>query len=247
VRVFGSVWKVILDLCPQVQISMRLPFALVMIWLACWLAWQALEINALYGETQGANEASRHIFARVSMVCDAIAFIMPTTAGYLWVDGHRLSALALWVFLAFLIGVATLASLGFAAINISDSGAGRTQAVIERKSLESQIESLRKKQTEILGRPSRTQAQVNANKAAADNVQTELSDVETKLRALPAVSDDDPQANLGAKLVAFWTHDLASLGPEAFKMFRVTGLTLLPQLAGLFLMCGEKVLRGGRR
>ncbi|PWU21862.1 MAG: hypothetical protein C5B50_00835 [Verrucomicrobia bacterium] len=96
------------------------------------VAYYGVRINAWYGSSLGRTSEAAALLAGLSAVGDLVALTSPTVAQVLWRHRRRFEAAIgglLWVVTS---GVAVLAAVGFAAVNIADSTAGRDQAASAR-------------------------------------------------------------------------------------------------------------------
>ena len=75
----------------------------------------------------------------------------------------------------------------------------------------------------------------------------DLRSAETRLAPLPAITTGDPQATMAADLVAWISLGHVSLTPHDIHRMRITGLTIIPALAGIIFMFATTLLRIGRR
>jgi hypothetical protein len=80
-----------------------------------------------------------------------------------------------------------------------------------------------------------------------DALDTELRSAEARLAPLPAITTGDPQATMAADLVAWISLGHVSLTPHDIHRMRITGLTIIPALAGIIFMFATTLLRVGRR
>jgi hypothetical protein len=80
-----------------------------------------------------------------------------------------------------------------------------------------------------------------------DALDAELRSAEARLAPLPAITTGDPQATMAADLVAWISLGHVSLTPHDIHRMRVTGLTIIPALAGIIFMFASTLLRLGRR
>ncbi len=80
-----------------------------------------------------------------------------------------------------------------------------------------------------------------------DALDAELRAVEARLAPLPAITTSDPQAAMAADLVGWISGGHISLTPEDIHRMRVTGLTIIPALAGIIFMFATTLLRTARR
>lgn len=80
-----------------------------------------------------------------------------------------------------------------------------------------------------------------------DALDAELRDVEGKLAPLPAIITGDPQATMAADIVAWISAGRLSLTPHDIHRLRITGLTIIPALAGIIFLFATTLLRPPRR
>jgi hypothetical protein len=80
-----------------------------------------------------------------------------------------------------------------------------------------------------------------------DVLDAELRAAEARLARLPAIAIDDPQAVMAADILAWISNGHVSLTPHDIHRMRVTGLTIIPALAGIIFMFATTLLRVPRR
>jgi hypothetical protein len=81
-----------------------------------------------------------------------------------------------------------------------------------------------------------------------DALDAELRAAETRLAPLPAIAASDPQAMMAADILAWISAGRLSLTPHDIHRLRVTGLTVIPALAGIIFLFATTLLRaGGKR
>jgi hypothetical protein len=80
-----------------------------------------------------------------------------------------------------------------------------------------------------------------------DALDAELRDVEGRLAPLPAIITGDPQATMAADIVAWISAGHLSLTPHDIHRLRITGLTIIPALAGIIFLFATTLLRPPRR
>jgi len=80
-----------------------------------------------------------------------------------------------------------------------------------------------------------------------DTTDTGLRNAEARLAALPAITTGDPQATMAADILAWVSAGRVSLTPHDIHRLRITGLTIIPALAGIIFMFAVMLLRVGRR
>lgn len=80
-----------------------------------------------------------------------------------------------------------------------------------------------------------------------DALDAELRAVEARLAPLPAITTSDPQATMAADIVGWISGGHVSLTPHDIHRMRVTGLTIIPALAGIIFMFAATLLRTARR
>ena len=116
--------------------------ALLMFVLAGAVAFFGLRINAWYGATLARDADAAWTLAGLSVVGDVVALVVPAVAAQLRVTGQTIEARAAWVVYAIVTPVALLAAVGFAAVNIADSTAGRDKVATEAAQLRDRIAAL---------------------------------------------------------------------------------------------------------
>ncbi len=80
-----------------------------------------------------------------------------------------------------------------------------------------------------------------------DALDAELRAAEIRLAPLPAIVTSDPQATMAADILAWISAGRLSLTPHDIHRLRVTGLTVIPALAGIIFLFATTLLRAGRR
>jgi hypothetical protein len=80
-----------------------------------------------------------------------------------------------------------------------------------------------------------------------DALDAELRAVEARLAPLPAITTSDPQAAMAADILGWISRGHVSLTPHDIHRMRVTGLTIIPALAGIIFMFATTLLRTTRR
>lgn len=110
--------------------------------LGLYVAWTGLQINANFGHSLGRTPESAHLFEALAWSGEAAALMLPTAALALWHGGHRGRAMAAWAMEMLVVGMAWLAAIGFASVNISDTTANRGRIASESTTLAAQIERL---------------------------------------------------------------------------------------------------------
>jgi len=80
-----------------------------------------------------------------------------------------------------------------------------------------------------------------------DALDAELRSVEARLAPLPAITTGDPQATMAADIVAWISFGHVSLTPHDIHRMRITGLTIIPALAGIIFMFAITLLGVGKR
>ena len=76
-----------------------------------------------------------------------------------------------------------------------------------------------------------------------DTLDAELRSAEARLAPMPAITTGDPQATMAADLVAWMSLGHVSLTPHDIHRMRITGLTIIPALAGIIFMFAVTLLR----
>jgi hypothetical protein len=80
-----------------------------------------------------------------------------------------------------------------------------------------------------------------------DTLDTELRTAEAKLAPMPAIVTADPQATMAADILAWISAGRVSLTPHDIHRLRVTGLTVIPALAGIIFLFATTLMRAPRR
>src|SRR5262245_47036650 len=80
-----------------------------------------------------------------------------------------------------------------------------------------------------------------------DALDAELRAAEAKLAPLPTIVTADPQATTAADILAWISAGRVSLTPHDIHRLRVTGLTVVPALAGIIFLFATTLLRAPRR
>jgi hypothetical protein len=139
-----SAWSI---LAPK--IIMRSVGTIVLSALSVAIAWFGIQINAWYGATLGKTAEAGTLLAGLSISADILALILPTTARVLWSDRQRVASGIAWGLWTMTILTALLATVGFAALNITDTTAARSQITAERATLTARVERLRSERAGI--------------------------------------------------------------------------------------------------
>ncbi len=111
--------------------------------LALATGWYGLRINAWYGATLGKTAEASALLAALAVIGDCLAMVLPATARTLWHRRYMFEACAAWVAWVITAGVALLAAVGFAALNIADTTAARSQVAENIDSIRRTVEQLR--------------------------------------------------------------------------------------------------------
>ena len=80
-----------------------------------------------------------------------------------------------------------------------------------------------------------------------DTIDAGLRNAEARLAALPAITTGDPQATMAADILAWASAGHVSLTPQDIHRLRITGLTIIPALAGIIFMFAVMLLRVGKK
>jgi hypothetical protein len=80
-----------------------------------------------------------------------------------------------------------------------------------------------------------------------DALDTELRAAEARLATLPAITTGDPQAAMAADILAWASVGHVNLTPHDIHRLRITGLTIVPALAGIIFMFAAMLLQIGRQ
>ncbi len=113
------------------------------------MAWFGVRINAWYGQSLGRSAEASMLLAGLSISADVLALLLPAAARTLWLDRHRAAAVTAWALWFVTIASALLATVGFAAVNISDTTAARDRVAAENGNLAARIERLRSERASI--------------------------------------------------------------------------------------------------
>ncbi len=76
-----------------------------------------------------------------------------------------------------------------------------------------------------------------------DALDAELRAAEAKLAPMPAIVTADPQATMAADILAWISAGRVSLTPHDIHRLRVTGLTVIPALAGIIFLFATTLMR----
>ena len=87
--------------------------------------------------------------------------------------------------------------------------------------------------------------QAQAAAARRDAIDVELREIQSRLAALPAVGNADPQATSAAEIVAWLSAGTFNPAPDDVARLRALGLALAPSLAGLIGMMALALVRRG--
>ena len=80
-----------------------------------------------------------------------------------------------------------------------------------------------------------------------DALDAELRAAEAKLAPLPTIVTADPQATMAADILAWISAGSLNLTPHDIHRLRVTGLTVIPALAGIIFLFATTLMRPPRR
>jgi hypothetical protein len=80
-----------------------------------------------------------------------------------------------------------------------------------------------------------------------DALDAELRAAEARLAMLPAITIGDPQAAMAADILAWASAGYVNLTPHDIHRLRITGLTIVPALAGIIFMFAAMLLQVGKR
>ncbi len=110
--------------------------------LALFVAFIGLRINAAFGASLGRTPDAAALFAGLAWAGDVAALLLPTVARALWRGGHRGASLTAWGIESIVVVMAWLAAVGFAAVNVADTTAGRAKIAEERTALAAEIRQM---------------------------------------------------------------------------------------------------------
>jgi len=80
-----------------------------------------------------------------------------------------------------------------------------------------------------------------------DALDAELRTAESRLATLPAITTGDPQAIMAADILAWASAGHVNLTPHDIHRLRITGLTIVPALAGIIFMFAAMLLQIGKQ
>ncbi|MBX9774884.1 MAG: hypothetical protein K2Y71_10790 [Xanthobacteraceae bacterium] len=80
-----------------------------------------------------------------------------------------------------------------------------------------------------------------------DTLDAELRAAEARLAPLPAIVTADPQATMAADILAWISAGRVNLTPHDIHRLRITGLTVIPALAGIIFLFATTLMRAPRR
>jgi hypothetical protein len=80
-----------------------------------------------------------------------------------------------------------------------------------------------------------------------DALDAELRAAEARLAVLPAITTGDPQATMAADILAWASAGHVNLTPHDIHRLRITGLTIVPALAGIIFMFAAMLLQVGKQ
>lgn len=198
------------------------------------LAAVGVTINGWFAHSLGSSDVAGWLFLAIGVAADAVALAMPSCAAALWITGQRMTAALGWGVWLLTFAFAVIASIGFAAVNISDVTQTRSSRVT----------------------PAVTAAQTALNDAMAARdrecrggvgkfCRERETAVNDRRQALDLVTGTltkaaDPQTEAVIRVVS-WA-SLGALRPTEndFAMLRLIMLALLPQIGGVVLMIGRQ-------
>jgi hypothetical protein len=85
--------------------------------------------------------------------------------------------------------------------------------------------------------------QAQASAARRDAIDVEVRDIQSRLAALPAVGNADPQATSAAEIVTWLSAGTFNPAPDDVARLRALGLALAPSFAGLIAMMALSLVR----
>jgi hypothetical protein len=80
-----------------------------------------------------------------------------------------------------------------------------------------------------------------------DALDAELHAAEARLAVLPAITTGDPQATMAADILAWASVGYVNLTPHDIHRLRITGLTIVPALAGIIFMFAAMLMQIGKQ
>jgi len=210
----------------------------------------AVLINGQTGWRFGTSPLAGITFAGLSVAADALAIVLPSAAVALWWGRHRTLSAGAWATWCLAAGMATLASVGFASLHISDTAAARAAIVT------SSTEAINQRSAAIEAAKAAAEAATKARTAECTKrgplcrdlehvEQTRMSELQAAIGApvpaVAAIADADPQIT-GAVRLASWAG--LTLSATDISDLRLGMMGLLPNLAGLVLAFGLALRRG---
>jgi hypothetical protein len=197
------------------------------------LALVGMIMNGWFARSLGSTETSGWLFLAIGVAADLVALVIPSCAAGLWQARQRATALAGWGVWLLTFTFAISASVGFAAINISDVTTSRSSRVTPAVTVAQTALS-----DAMSARDRECRGGVGKNcRQREDEVQLPRQKVEAAMHGVEQTAD--PQTQAAIRVVA-WV-SLGTLRPTEndFSMLRLLLLSLLPQLGGVLLMIGR--------
>lgn len=217
---------------------------LVLMGTAAAIAGLAIVINAQTGWRFGTSPVASGTFAGLSIAADILAIVLPSAAVALWWNGRRTLSAGAWATWLLAASMATLASVGFASLHISDSAAGRAaivstaaetanrrNAAIETAKAAAQAATVAR-QAECQRRGSKCRELEHLEQSRMSELQAAIS---APVPAVPMIGDSDPQLT-GVLRLATWAG--LKLSATDVGNLRLAMMALLPNMAGLILAFG---------
>jgi hypothetical protein len=208
----------------------RPPVASIALMVAAFgLAGVGVTQNGWFARSLGADVTAGWLFLAVGVASDLAALVLPAVAARAWQAGHRGAALAGWSVWIVAFCFAVTASVGFTALNVTDTTMMRasrvTPAIVTARDGLADAVTARDRECKLVGRYCRErEAEVIARRAVLD---TAMHDVQATA---------DPQAEAAVRLVAWISAGAFKPSGTDFNMLRFLLLAVLPQVGGVLLM-----------
>jgi hypothetical protein len=187
--------------------------------------------NGLYAWSLGSSDVAGAVFSAIGIAADTPVFLLPSVSAAQWRSGRRMRSIVGWAVYGPALVFALAGSVGFASLNIAD-------VVAARSSRSSPAIELAQRRLDVATKQSvaecgRVGPLCRARQAEERQA---LADLGVARRAVEAAAD--PQVAKAVALVAWMTPWTPS--GEDVALGRLALLVLLPQMAGLVLMCGRR-------
>jgi hypothetical protein len=221
---------------PAPNPNSRPPIAsVVLVAAAIGLAGVGITVNAWFARSLGSTDAAGFLFLAIGIASDLAALVLPAVCARAWQAGHRGAALAGWSVWIVAFCFAVTASVGFTALNVTDTTMMRasrvTPAIVTAR--DGLVDAVTARDREC-----RTGTGRFCREREAD-VANRRSILDTAMHDVRATAD--PQAEAATRLVAWVSAGTLRPSGDDFALLRLALLTLLPQCAGLLLLVARAV------